>query len=474
MLHSGPSSLWLRLATPLLLFVVIGSTGIALWLHSATRRESQSVFATLARTNADFIRNAKLPANERVAESISRVLTMEVLFRQPPLTSPSPSFIPFIPTPSPSLHQYTPLLSKISADDGIVRLGSDFEAIVVPLDWGLQMIFLRKVKPVLGFLLKPDTILILSSFWLFSIGLAWALARGLVQPLRQLALRLPHIEDDHEASLPGSERRDEIGQVARAYLETRAQLRAERDQRARSERLALLGRMATGLAHEIHNPLSAIQMHAQIIGSSTPSEQTTTLNHSLPILLGETAKIESLVNQWMFLARPAPPQTAPADLADVCASVVHALTPQAHHARVQIITEVPQNLHADVDRRRLAQAIGNVIINAIQAMPTGGTLTISGWRGDSLRLVFRDTGQGFSLQALANHTELFFSEKEGGMGIGLSVTAEVLKAHNGALLVANAPTGGAGVTLQLPALLEKIPPNSNLVSPQTPNKSSHQ
>jgi signal transduction histidine kinase len=215
-------------------------------------------------------------------------------------------------------------------------------------------------------------------------------------------------------------------------------------------------------------------MHAQIIGSSTPSEQTTTLIHSLPILLGETAKIESLVNQWMFLARPAPPQTAPADLSDLCASVVHALTAQATHARVQIITEVPQNLHADVDRRRLAQAIGNVIINAIQAMPTGGTLTISGWRGDSLRLVFRDTGQGFSPQALANHTELFFSEKEGGMGIGLSVTAEVLKAHNGALLVANAPTGGAVVTLQLPALLEKIPPNSQLVSPQNPDKSLHQ
>ena len=64
------STLWLRLAAPLLLFVVAGSIGIALWLHAAARRESRTVFATLARTSADFIRNAKLPANERVAAAM--------------------------------------------------------------------------------------------------------------------------------------------------------------------------------------------------------------------------------------------------------------------------------------------------------------------------------------------------------------------------------------------------------------------
>ena len=456
------STLWLRLAAPFLLFVVAGSIGIALWLHAAARRESQTVFATLARTNADFIRSAKLPANERVAESIGRVLGMDVFFRQTTWdmslgeggATDVQKSRELVPAPSGPLAEHAGLLGELVAEQGIVSAGSDYEAIAVPMDKERSLIVVRRVQPAIGFLLKPETLLVLAVFWLFSVGLAWALARGLVRPLRLLAQRLPHIQSDSEI-LPGAERHDEIGQVARAYLETRAQLGAERARREQAERLALLGRMATGLAHEIHNPLSAIRMHAQLIDSAVDGEQAAALRDSLPVLLGETAKIEGLVNQWMFLARPAPPQTSPADLAEIVGAVVRALGPQAAHARVEIVSELPPGLRASVDARRISQAVGNIAMNAIQAMPGGGTLTISGWRGDSVRLVFRDTGAGFSPVALAQHAELFFSEKEGGMGIGLSVTAEILKAHHGALVVGNGPDGGAVVTVQLPLLVEK-------------------
>ena len=467
------STLWLRLAAPFLLFVVAGSIGIALWLHAAARRESQTVFATLARTNADFIRNAKLPANERVAESIGRVLSMDVFFRQTAWDlSPGAGGAmnvqksrELVPSPTGPLDAYAALLGELVASQGIVNAGSEFEAIAVPMDKDRSLILVRRVEPAIGFLLKPETLLVLAVFWLFSVGLAWALARGLVRPLRLLAQRLPHIQSDAEL-LPGAERNDEIGQVARAYLATRAQLGVERVRREQAERLALLGRMATGLAHEIHNPLSAIRMHAQLIDSAAPGEQAAALHDSLPVLLGETAKIEGLVNQWMFLARPAPPQTAPADLAELVAGTVRALGPQAAHARVQIVTELPAGLRAQVDARRLSQAIGNIVTNAIQAMPGGGTLTITGWRGDSVRLVFRDTGAGFSAKALAQHAELFYSEKEGGMGIGLSVTSEILKAHHGALVVGNGPDGGAVVTVQLPLLLDAAPPKKSAISNQ--------
>jgi signal transduction histidine kinase len=458
--RSRASTLWLRLAAPFLLFVAAGSLGLALWLHAAARRESQTVFATLARTNADFIRNAHLPANERVAESIGRVLGMDVFFRQPAweMTAGESGAMAMkksrelIPRPTGILEEHADLIGTLSAANGIVQAGSDFEAIAVPVEKDVALILVRRVEPALWFLLKPQTLLLLTLFWLLSVALAWSFARGFVRPLRLLAERLPHIQSDADASLPGAERNDEIGEVARAYLDTRAQLADERTRRERAERLALLGRMATGLAHEIHNPLSAIRMHAQLIHSAPDGQTAVALRESLPVLLGETAKIESLVNQWMFLARPAPPQTAPADLGEIVAGVIRALAPQAAHACVEIDNEIPQGIRAKVDARRLAQAIGNITMNAIQAMPGGGTLTITGWRGESARLVFRDTGPGFSGKALAQHAELFFSEKEGGMGIGLSVTAEILKAHGGALLVGNSPGGGAVVTVQLPLL----------------------
>ena len=454
------SSLWLRLAVPFLLFVVAGSTALALWLHTSAQRESRHVFATLARTNAELVQSARLPANERVADYLGRVLNMRVFFRHGAwdmaVGGKDGLFfekgVEIAPVVSGPLEEHRALLGSLSPEEGIVQAGSDFEVIAVPVEKDVNLLLVRGVQPVWASLLRGETLGVLVAFWALSVGLAWALARGVVRPLRQLALRLPHIDSDAGGALPGAERTDEIGQLARAYLSTRALLAEERTRRQQSERLALLGRMATGLAHEIHNPLAAIRMHAQLIESAPNGELHSAARDSLPVLLGETQKIEGLVQQWMFLARPQPPQTAPADLGELVAGVVRAIAPQAAHAGVQLVCEVPDGMRAKVDARRLSQAIGNVALNAIQAMPGGGTLTINGWRGESLRLVVSDTGTGFSADALTHYAELFFSEKEGGMGIGLSVATEIFRAHGGALLVGNSPDGGAVVTLQLPAI----------------------
>lgn len=487
-----PSPLWLRLAGPMLLFVVAGSIVLALWIHASARRDSRTVFATLARTNADFIRSTRLPANERVAESIGRVLGMQVFFRHGAWDmvrggAGGFQFRPgreLIPAPQGPLAAHSDLLHALRPTDGIIRAGAGFEAIAVAVEENTTLIVARRVEPALSFLLQPRTLLVLGAFWLLSVGLAWALTDRLVRPVRLIAERLPHIEDDAEPNLPGSERPDEIGQLARAYLDTRAQLADERARREKIERLALLGRMATGLAHEIHNPLAAIRMHAQLIASTPEPDLPVATRDSLPVLLGETARIEGLVNQWMFLARPAPPQTALADLATLVGEVVRTLAPQAAHARVELHDRTVPGLCAKVDTRRITQAIGNVLLNAIHALPGGGRVTVQGEMLDvqgamleagcrmldeeaarppavpssnqqpaaSIRLTFHDTGPGFSARALLHHAELFFSEKEGGMGIGLSVTSEILRAHGGSLQVANAPEGGAVVTFVLPAL----------------------
>ncbi|EDY20385.1 integral membrane sensor signal transduction histidine kinase [Chthoniobacter flavus Ellin428] len=461
------SSLWLRLALPFLLFVVAGSTALALWLHAAAERESRHVFATLARTNADFIKSARLPANERVADYLSRVLNMHVFFRRRAwdmtnsdgglAMSQSQETIPPVTGP---LESHRDLLRTLGPERGIVPAGRDFEAIAVPLENDLSLILVREVQPAWSFLVHTETLALLVAFWVFSVALAWVLASGFVRPLRLLAERLPQIENDPGGALPGAERSDEIGQLARAYLATRAQLAEERTRREQAERLAILGRMATGLAHEIRNPLAAIRMHAQLIGSAHNGDLASTANESLPVLLGEASKIEGLVQQWMFLARPQPPQMTAADLGDIVASVIRTLTPQANHARVRLVNEVPAGLRARVDTSRLAQAIGNVTLNAVQAMPKGGTVIIRGENGASVVLIFQDTGPGFSESALLHHADLFFSEKEGGMGIGMSVTAEILKAHFGKLLVSNAAEGGAVVTMELPVI-----PTSNTQHP---------
>jgi signal transduction histidine kinase len=214
--------------------------------------------------------------------------------------------------------------------------------------------------------------------------------------------------------------------------------------------MALLGRMATSLAHEIHNPLSAIRMHAQLLD---PAQMPAGTEDFIPTLLAETARIESLVNQWMFLAKPEPPAMAVLSLEQLVTQCVKAHAPAAAHAGVTMETDIAPELTITGDRRRLGQAVTNALVNATQAMPRGGRIEISARKMDcEIALVFRDHGTGFSTEALARYRELFFTEKEGGMGIGLSVTAEILEAHRGRLGVANAAGGGgAEVTFYLPA-----------------------
>jgi signal transduction histidine kinase len=193
-------------------------------------------------------------------------------------------------------------------------------------------------------------------------------------------------------------------------------------------------------------------MHAQLLGSTSEAELPMTARETLPVLLSETARIESLVNQWMFLARPEPPRTSRVDVAMIVAPVLAALRPAAEHAGVVFANRAATGLWVEGDARRLGQAVSNVVLNAIHAMTEGGTLIIESAREEgAVLLSFRDGGGGFSAEALARHAELFFSEKEGGMGMGLSVTHEILKAHGGELRAANAMPRGAIVTFRLPA-----------------------
>jgi signal transduction histidine kinase len=322
----------------------------------------------------------------------------------------------------------------------------------MPVQPGLDLLLVRAAEPPFIALWRPETLIVLGFFWMLSVALAWSIARGVVQPIRLLAARLPSIETDPAATLPGAERADELGELARAYLAARAQIAAEREKRRQAERMALLGRMATSLAHEIHNPLSAIRMHAQLLQSAPPPELPAAATAFIPTLIEETARIESLVNQWMFLTRPEPPSTSALDLAEIISQSLRAHSSSAAHAGVTVQTSVAPGLIVMGDKRRLSQAVSNVLVNAFHAMPRGGLLEISATRsGSTIGLVFQDTGPGFSPRALERYRELFFSEKEGGMGIGLSVTAEIIEAHGGRLEVRNVAGQGAVVTFHIPA-----------------------
>jgi len=119
----------------------------------------------------------------------------------------------------------------------------------------------------------------LGVFWLLSAALGIWLARRVTRPLRLLAGALPHLGTENELPVVPSDRRDEIGQLARALITTHQTLNDERERRRAAERLALLGRMTASLAHEVRNTVAAIQMHAQLLEGASPEESAMSRGH---------------------------------------------------------------------------------------------------------------------------------------------------------------------------------------------------
>jgi signal transduction histidine kinase len=419
-----------RVGFPFVLLVLAETLGLAALLAARTAADERARLELVARANADFIENTSLPTSDQLAGYLSHLSGYEVFFRHHEALHPIPAgelaALPLAALPA----------------DGRAHEQDAFEFVAVPIA-GKHDLLLARQRP--NPWLDARLLSVLGAFLLLAMLTAWLVVRGLVRPLQHLARQLPEIEKTGPLTMPEAARSDEIGDLARAFVRTRRALHEEQDARERMEKLAVLGRMTAALAHEVQNPVAAIRMHAQLWRSHTGDDAATTIEQ-------EAARIESLLNQWMFLTRPEPPVRARIDVGALLHGVVASNRGRSQHAAVQVEVDVEQDLFAEADGRRLGQVFHNLLTNALQAMPGGGRLRVRGLReGERVRVSFTDSGTGFSRAALERCAEFFFSEKEGGMGIGLSVASEIVKAHGGALTVGNAPAGGAIVVVELPA-----------------------
>jgi two-component system NtrC family sensor kinase len=232
----------------------------------------------------------------------------------------------------------------------------------------------------------------------------------------------------------------------------------EREMRLRlmeSDRLAAVGELVAGVAHEVNNPLSSISAFAQLLlrDDLTPAHR-----ESIEVIRAETMRASQVVKDLLTFARRSDPQRDPLDLNGVVARTLRLRQYQFAEASVRVQQELSPDLPAVLgDARQLQQVCLNLVTNAVHAMAEqgGGTLTLrSSHAGDRVMLEVMDTGPGISPGARAHIFEPFFTTKgEGeGTGLGLSVSYGIVKAHGGGIEVAD--TGSAGTTFRvwLPAV----------------------
>lgn len=302
---------------------------------------------------------------------------------------------------------------------------------------------------------RDDLLLLLLAVVVMAAAAAYWLARRWIRPLEGVASALARFEPGrHRVAIP-IERDDEIGDLAGEINTITARLNDTQESMVRAEKLASIGVMAAGIAHEMANPISGIQNCLQRI-SEHPEDVDQTKEY-VAAMTGSADHMASVVRGLLQFARG--DETEVHETMDLRATVDHALALTAIRldgGRIEVLrrgSEEPINVQGDPSK--LAQVFVNLILNAADAMPEGGGIEIDVQRQDGQGVVsVKDDGVGIAKDDVSRIFDPFFTTKAvgAGTGLGLSVVHRIVEDHRGSIKVESVRGGGTRFIVSLPAL----------------------
>lgn len=244
-----------------------------------------------------------------------------------------------------------------------------------------------------------------------------------------------------------------IGGLAGLYAYRRMDRLQQRARQA--ERLAELGTLTGALAHELKNPLSTVQLNLQLLGEDLIPENPayTRLINRLHTVQKETSRLRDILDDFLRFAGRMELVGKPTDLNVLLEELVDFFSPQAQLQRVQLrLRKSHEPIVANVDERLLKQAILNLLINALQAMPeSGGEIILSARKADHQALLdVIDTGAGMDEQTRQRIFDAYYSTKRGGTGLGLAISQRIVHEHGGQITATSEPGKGSDFTVSLP------------------------
>lgn len=236
--------------------------------------------------------------------------------------------------------------------------------------------------------------------------------------------------------------RDEVGRLT-------AELEHKNRELARKNRLADLGEMASHVAHEVRNSLTPITLYLSLLRRSLSADAK-----GLEVLgkaeAGFTA-LQATVNDLLAFSANRQPNATSFLVRELVDEVLDSLRPQVEAQGIEIEIDVPPGVLLAADREMMRRAVLNLVLNALDVMPQGGELVVTAYEGyDGFELEVADSGPGIEESQQRRLFEPFFSTKESGTGLGLSVVAHMADAHGGTVSGENCPEGGAAFTLRFP------------------------
>jgi signal transduction histidine kinase len=299
---------------------------------------------------------------------------------------------------------------------------------------------------------------------LICVAVIMVLAVSVRRPMLELQDKIARVRlGDMDVSVGFAARNDEIGDLGRDFNDMVAQLKASREeiqrlhqtQMSRAEHFATLGELATGLAHEIRNPLAGIAGVIEIVGRDLPpnSPARTVIKDAKE----EALQINRILTELLDTARPKPPQFRVSDVRTTAEHAVMFARQQAITKRIMIELDVSGTIPpVDHDPNQINQVLLNLLLNAIQSMDKPGTIHVSLENDDDAVLIaVADEGKGILPENLPNIFRPFFTTKGHGTGLGLSLARRIVEAHGGQIDVTSELGKGTRFTIRLPIAREK-------------------
>jgi signal transduction histidine kinase len=450
------------------------SSAIGLFAVRAARAGDRSVYVVGGRRlDKNFLSGLTMPADMRALlyQNRGNGFAPELLL-DPALSSgtydatrPASKFAPLVDAVRSSNQEMSGVISWNSADEEVFHaiplrgIGEDRPLLAILLIGNSRKSYVELRHRIRDAALLSGGAGIVLAILLSS----WAAAR-VTRPVEKLASAAQDVASGDWNARVDVQGEDEIAQLANSFNRMTAELLAQKEHLVQAERVAAWRELARRLAHELKNPLFPLQLTVENLiraSEKNPEQFEEVLKESSQTLLAEISNLKGIINRFSEFSKMPQPQFQRVRVNEIIRGVVQLYQAQFNvpgkasiQCVVQLDDQVPE-IAADPDL--LHRAISNLVLNAMDAMQNGGTLTLRS-RGEAAKVVVEvaDTGTGLTPEECERIFTPYYTSKQHGTGLGLAIVQSVISDHGGRISVQSEPAKGTTFVIELPFNLEKL------------------